>query len=154
MGEIKVGIKLQGLTTAGKLIGERAAKSSALVDTGASKTIVSEAVAKAANIKPLGLKGGVAGVMGAGEVETGLAVVMAEGCKPQPLVVGISDKVAKAAGADVLLGHDYMQATRMTADPAARKATCGGAAKPAPAKRASAKAPARRAASARSSRKR
>lgn len=95
----------------------------ALVDTGASKTIVSEAVARKVGIRAVGY-GGVSGVGGMVRVKIGAAYAKAHGCPADFLWVGISDVVTEGAGAEVVLGHDYMQAVRMAVTPYNGKAVC------------------------------
>lgn len=98
----------------------------AFVDTGASKTIVSESLAAELGIRRMKNPSGVSGIGGTLSVPVGLALVVARSreCAPTPLLVGISDKITREAGAEVLLGHDYMQAARMVVRPHEQSASC------------------------------
>lgn len=124
MGEVRVSIRLQGITKRGDLSARGAGNFEALVDTGASKTIVSEAVAQRVGIRRLGYTGGVAGVTGTTQVDVGMALALTPRCQPEALLVGISDEVTRRAGVDVILGHDYMQAVKMAVTPHNGRATC------------------------------
>lgn len=89
----------------------------------ASKTIVSEAVARRVGIGQMG-KGHLSGAGGFVPVEIGLALALVDGCHPTPLLVGISDPITETAGAKVVMGHDYLQAVRMAVRPYTRSAQC------------------------------
>lgn len=98
----------------------------ALVDTGASKTIVSASFARAVGIRPLEVNGRVVGIGGSRQVPIGMALVLASdgSCEPQALLVGICDEIAREAGAHILLGHDYMQPAQLVVRPYLRDARC------------------------------
>jgi predicted aspartyl protease len=125
MGEVRVKLKVQGISGAGDLLG-KVVTVDALVDTGASKTIVSRRVAKAAGIEVGSVPGHITGVTGRAKVPIGLAVLMAQecGCDVEGVLVGVSDTVTRNAKADVVLGHDYMQAADMRVMPRELRAEC------------------------------
>jgi hypothetical protein len=130
MGEVYVKLKIRGvdahLQPAGSLV-----EVSALVDTGASRTIVNTRVAREAGVVLTDLPGNVSGIGGTVPVTLGVVVLAAHecGCAPQALLVGISDTITEAAGAEVVLGHDYMQNVRMRIamemEASDRRVTCG-----------------------------
>lgn len=133
MSEIRIPVRIQHITQAHTL-GKRGFRNvTAFVDSGASRTIVSEALAKELGIRPLKTLGGVSGlhaIAGAGgivRVPVGFALVdvVGAGCSdPQPLVVGISDDLAAIAKADMILGHDYMQAVPFVVRPYRQSGVC------------------------------
>lgn len=114
MGEVRVELRVRGIDAEDRPAGTLV-RVEALVDTGASRTIVSTRVARDAGIRVTALPGNVSGIGGTVAVKIGPAVIAAHdcGCKPQALYVGISDTITRAAGAEVVLGHDYMQNVRM-----------------------------------------
>jgi len=133
MSEIRIPVRIQHITQAHTLGARGFRNVTAFVDPGASRTIVSAALAKELGIRRLKHLGGVSGlhaVEGAGgivRVPVGFALVDAigGGCSdPQPLVVGISDELAAVAQADMILGHDYMQAVPFVVRPYRQSALC------------------------------
>lgn len=125
MGEIRIPVRIQGIDEDGDLRGSGFVEIEALLDTGSSMTVVSPAVAAAAKIVTMGYRIPVIGATGGSRVvNTGLALVMANGCVERPMVVGIDDVLTKNAGADIILGHEYMQTAKMTLKPYAHSATC------------------------------
>lgn len=132
MGEVRIPVRFQAFLKNGTLSAKGFREAEALVDTGASKTIVSERFARSFGLRPLEMTGGVSGIGGVFEVSVGLALVQARDgtCGAEPLVVGVSDKIARQAGAEVILGHDYMQARRMVVRPFQPSASCEPRANP------------------------
>lgn len=123
MGDVFVPMRLVGVKADGSPSAKGHATFKALVDTGASKTVVNEAVARRVGIRRMG-EGHMSGAGGLVPVKLGLALAMVDGCHPEPLVVGISDPITEAAGVDVVMGHDYLQAVRMVVRPYTRSAQC------------------------------
>lgn len=126
MGEVRIQVRVQACSQSGNLNPRGPRDVLAFVDTGASKTIVSESLAAELGIRRMKNPSGVSGIGGTLSVPVGLALVVARSreCDPTPLLVGISDKITREAGADVLLGHDYMQAARMVVRPHEQSAVC------------------------------
>lgn len=112
MGDVFVPLRLVGMRADGSLSAKGHATFEALVDAVASKTVISETVARRVGIRWMG-EGHMSGAGGLVPVKLGLALALVEGCHPEPLVVGIDDGITEAAGADVVMGHDYLQAVRM-----------------------------------------
>lgn len=123
MGDVFVPMRLVGVRADGSPSAKGHATFKTLVDTGASKTIVSEAVARRVGIRRMG-EGHMSGAGGLVRVDLGLALALVDGCNPELLIVGISDPIAETAGADVVMGHDYLQAVRMAVRPYTRSAQC------------------------------
>lgn len=92
----------------------------ALFDTGAATTVISRAVAEAAGVQWLRERLTIVSSTGH---KTGarlaLATIKAGDCRAVPTVVAVTDDVTKASGADIILGHDYMQKVGMRLDMAA-----------------------------------
>lgn len=125
MGEIRIRVRIQGIEEDGDLRGGGFIEIEALLDTGSSMTVVSTAVANAAKIVTMGYRIPVIGATGGSRVvDTGLALVMADGCVERPMVVGIDDVLTKNASADIILGHEYMQTAKMVLRPYAHSVTC------------------------------
>ena len=126
MGDVRINVRIQAVLKSGTLSAKGFREVEALVDTGASKTIVSERLAGLIGIRTLAVTGGVSGIGGVIDVPVGVALLHARGvtCDPEPLLVGISDRIAHEAGAEIILGHDYMQPRRMVVRPYARSAAC------------------------------
>lgn len=123
MGDVFLSVKLVGMTARGVPSAKGGAFFDALVDTGAARTIVSTAVARRVGIRPLA-RGGVSGIGGVVSVDVGAAYALVKGCGAERIFVGISDEVTEAAGAPVVLGHDYLQRQRLAVIPFDRKAVC------------------------------
>lgn len=124
MGDVFVPVKLAGVRADGNPRAKTAVFD-ALVDTGASRTVVSRAVALRLGIRPVA-SGGMSSAGGMVRMPVGAAFAMVRGCDAEVLMVGISDDVAEVAGAEVVLGHDYLQAVRMAVRPYKRTARCEG----------------------------
>ena len=126
MGEVRVKLKVQGYTLAEGFVGA-AQTVDAIADTGASVTVVSRRVAKAAGvvIDP-DVPAHITGAVGRLKVPVGLAVLLPSGCgcEPEAVLVAVSDRITKNAGAEVILGHDYMQRAHMAVHPQPRRAAC------------------------------
>lgn len=116
MGEIVRKVKLCGIDVArGEMIGA-CSTVNAIIDTGATKSVISRAVAQkiaGAELLKLPIEGR--------EVPTKLAAVhlKARRCKVRPLVVAVDDALVRRAGSapdgsriDMILGHDYLQAQK------------------------------------------
>lgn len=125
MGEVRVTLKVRGITGDFRPSGDGPTSVEALVDTGASRTVVSSRIADAAGIQRTHV-GHIAGVVGHVAVDVGPAVIAADacGCAPEALFVAISDAITKAADAEMVLGHDYMQTARMRVTPHDESARC------------------------------
>lgn len=129
MGDVFVKVRLRGMRADGNPSAKAAQAFDALVDTGSSKTIVSTAIAKKVGIRPMVARGHLSGAGGVVAVRLGRALALVTGCEAEPLLVGISDAITARAGADVVLGHDYMQAVRMAVRPYRQTAGCEGEAR-------------------------
>lgn len=123
MGDVFVPMRLVGVKADGSPSAKGHATFQALVDTGASKTVVSKAVARRVGVQAVH-RGHMSGAGGIVDLAVGVALAYVEGCNPEPLMVGISDEITLAAGADVVMGHDYLQAVRMAVRPYTRSAQC------------------------------
>ena len=123
MGDVFVPMRLVGVKADGSPSAKGHATFQALVDTGASKTVVSKAVARRVGVRAVH-RGHMSGAGGIVDLAVGVALAYVEGCNPEPLMVGISDEITLAAGADVVMGHDYLQAVRMAVRPYTRSAPC------------------------------
>ena len=81
-----------------------------LVDTGASQTIVSAAVAALTGLVELPIKTTLRGVWGRLEARQAIAAMVVPHCEPQVIVVAISDDVLDRVGVkNMIIGHDYLQ---------------------------------------------
>ena len=103
MGEERVKLKVQGISGAGDLLG-KVVTVDALVDTGASKTIVSRRVVKAAGIEVGSVPGHITGVTGRAKVPIGLAVLMAQDALVYPLDGVNANLSGLTPGAEYWLG--------------------------------------------------
>ncbi len=114
MGNIYRQVKLCGLTPDGKKRG--CVEAQALVDTGATKTVVSEAIGE--QLKVPNIKLPHATTLNDRPVKIKLAGVelAAPRCQIEALVVAVDDQSVQLAGkapngkpVEVILGHDYLQ---------------------------------------------
>lgn len=132
MGEVRIQVRVQACSLSGNLGARGFRNMTAFVDRGASRTVVSTALAKDLGIRRHKQLGGISGlqaITGVGgvlRVPIGLALVNATGagCEPQVLVVAISNEITATAKADVILGHDYMQAVPFVVRPCQKSAIC------------------------------
>ena len=114
MGDIFRKVDICGLTEEGKQLGCTAAN--ALIDPGATKTVISRALAK-----KLGgsLISGYKATVEGRDVPLKLAGVTlrAPGCDIDALTVAVDDTLVARAGhpAEMILGHDYLQHKRAAA---------------------------------------
>lgn len=116
MGDIFRKIDLWGLTEGAKRLGS-APKTQALVDPGASKTVISTRLAKKLRGKFL-MEIPIEGR----KVWTKLTAIQLDAarCGEQPIVVAVDDQLVRRAGdgpdgkpVEVILGHDYLEAERV-----------------------------------------
>jgi hypothetical protein len=117
MGDIWRRVDISGLTEGARRL-RRVSDVLALVDTGASKSVISTRLAK--------LLGGSVLMripMEGRSVPSKLTAVRlrAPGCGEHPIVVAVDDEMVARAGSDpdgepaqMLLGHDYLEAQRVT----------------------------------------
>lgn len=125
MGEVRITVGLAGVNSDGDMIPSRAVRREALVDTGATMTVISRRVAEDAGV-----------VIAENRIETiqtaggrvryhpAWVLLQAPDCKLLTLLVAVSDAAADRADAEIILGHDYMQRARMVVAPADRAAGC------------------------------
>ncbi len=116
MGNIFRKVDICGLTAEGKRLG-RVKGVDALVDTGATKTVISSALARKLGGRSLNIQTTIEGR----RVGLKLAGVTlrAPGCDIDALVVAVDDTLVRRAGVgstgeaiEVILGHDYLQNKR------------------------------------------
>jgi len=110
MGDIVKQVDICGLDGKGRRF--RCASATALVDSGASKTVISEDLAERIGGGMLGIPIEIEGR----KIPLKLAAVTlrAKGCGIDALAVAVDDKLISRAGhgAEVILGHDYLQNKR------------------------------------------
>lgn len=113
MGDVIKTVKICGLTPHGQSFRSGACKRMrALVDTGASSTVISSKLAReigAANVPSQTM-------IESRRVERCLASIELEapGCSQKPVLPVVSDELVSRAGngLQIILGHDYLQADR------------------------------------------
>lgn len=130
MGWIRKPVRLGGIDDQGEMYRDDALKvdrSNTLFDSGSSATVISSRVATEAKVKITGTTTASSAGRSKRTVPTGYALVAAgEGCGVAVVEVVIDDELTVDFGVEMIVGHDYMQKTRMQLDLAPRKlsATC------------------------------
>jgi hypothetical protein len=112
MGDLYKKVWVYGLKD-GKVTAAKPAAVKALVDTGATLTILSSRVVEYLQARTVPL---FAYLDGIAYTSASVGVIVdAKGCKAVPLMVVVDDQLASKAGqgADMILGHDYQQNQRM-----------------------------------------
>lgn len=125
MGSIYVKVGIAGVTGEGDVIPERAVRREALVDTGATMTVVTRGVDEDAEM-PVAWKRPEFFVTADGrrvKFWPGEALVQVAGCRMVKLTVAVSDSLDEH-DVSIILGHDYMQRTGMIVGPRDRLAGC------------------------------
>jgi predicted aspartyl protease len=125
MGNVYVKVGIAGVTPQGDMIPGRASRVEALVDTGATMTLVSAAVAEDAEL-PVAWNRPETYRTASGRREKFYpadALMQVKGCKMAKMVVGVCASMAED-DVQVILGHDYMQRVRMVVGPKDRIAGC------------------------------
>ena len=107
------------------MIPDRALRREALVDTGATMTVVRREVAEDAELLVAWKRPDTFQTADGREVRfwPGEALVQAEGCPLIKMTVAVADTLADD-DVSVILGHDYMQRTGMVVGPRDRLAGC------------------------------
>lgn len=122
MGSVYVKVGIAGVTGEGDVIPERAVRREALVDTGATMTVVNREVAELAELI-LSKRIEFFETADGRRVKfwPASALVQVAGCRLAQIVVAVAD-----IGDDnpIILGHDYMQRTGMVVGPRDRLAGC------------------------------
>ncbi len=117
MGEIRKMVRICGVTPEGDLRKGSCDRVEALFDTGAATTVVSSRVAKESGVFMVNVPVTIRGATGRTVTgKTGLAVLSLANCGQRVVPVAVSDDVTEHAGAEIVLGHDYMQKVGMRLD--------------------------------------
>ena len=116
MGDIISKVKLCGLSRDGKLQRDwrRCPEVDALVDTGATATVIPRYLAALAGARVVpGLRH-----MQRRPYDGAMVALRVEGCPVSPHVAVVSDRLASRAkpAAEIILGHDYLQDNRVRID--------------------------------------
>jgi hypothetical protein len=101
----------------------RVVETDAYVDTGASRTVVSPAVADTARLQYVGRDTTLRGVGPSHTAPLALAYVSAGECREQALLVAV-DKLLDATPYHVILGQDFMEEGGMLVDMGETAASC------------------------------
>ena len=111
MGDVRTSVRIIGINPDGEPSdSDWIALEKVLVDTGASQTIVSAAVAALTGLVELPIKTTLRGVWGRLEARQAIAAMVVPHCEPQVIVVAISDDVLDRVGVkNMIIGHDYLQ---------------------------------------------
>jgi hypothetical protein len=125
MGEILRKVKVCGLDVEGNVRGCRVVD--AIVDTGATQSVIGSELAHELGGQHIGVAAMVEGHKVPGTVL--MVELDASRCTPQAAAVIVDDGLAeRAAPAQMVLGHDYMQRTRVgilfSNEPAETKVAC------------------------------